>query len=162
MRRSQRIQRILHIREQQEEAARAAWLAAQREAEARELDAQAGQARFRAGQEALRQALLQPDPSQILWAQRTVDAQQNQAITLSSVARRVAQAAEARRAPWVQARQTVKAMERLWERADRLEQQARREREAQEQAEAIEAHMAQKNAPSGETTDQPVTLDDDE
>lgn len=162
MRRSERIRRILRIREQQEEVARAAWMSAQRAAQAREAEAQAGQARWQAGQALLRQALAQPDPQQLLWTQSAVDAQSDQARNLSSVARRAVQAAEQKRAPWVQARQTVRAMERLYERADRVEQIARREREAREQSEAIEAHMALANPLDGDAIRTPLTTDSHE
>lgn len=162
MRRSERIRRILRIREQQEEVARAAWMSAQRAAQARAAEAQAGHARWQAGQDLLRQALAHPDPQQLLWTQSAVDAQSDQALTLGSIARRADHAAEQKRAPWVQARQTVRAMERLYERADRVEQITRREREAREQSEAIEAHMALVNPLDGDATQTPLTTDSHE
>ena len=158
MKRHQRIERLLRIREKQEEAARAAWAAAQRRAQECEREAQQGVANWRAGQDRLRAGLAHLSPEQILWNHAAVDGQWARAQELRSVARRVQTAAEQKRGPWIQARQTVRAMERLHERLDRTVRRERSEREAQAQSEAIEAHLARRAEQEALETEQPTHL----
>ena len=144
MKRHQRIQRLLHIRERQEEAARAAWAQAQKRAQEAAEEAEQGHAAWRSGQARLRANLQSLSPQAILWNHQAVDAQWDRARELQSISQRVTHAAEQMRLPWVQARQTVRAMERLYERLELSDRRERAEQEAEAQNEAIEAHLARR------------------
>jgi len=137
-----RVKRILRIRQNQEEAARARWQAAEIKAQEAEQESLDAQDRYLAELQSWRARMLSATPEQALQAQAALDRMVDYQALTASRAARIREAADEARQPWMEARKTVRGMERLFERTEsewRLEQS---EREIKEAAQTLEASMA--------------------
>jgi flagellar biosynthesis chaperone FliJ len=143
-----RIERILRVRQLQEESARGAWMRAQ--AIALEADAQVarGQESLRQSQEFIRglqakgsiDGVLAGDAAMVL-VQRTLAVSQADAIARH-------REVDLAKAPWIEARRAARGIEKLHERAEEEQRIERMEREDKALESSLEALLTrQKNNP---------------
>ena len=140
-----RIQRIVAVRQRQEEAARMQWLAAENAArEARQESERVAQS-LRLAEDSLRQTQASQSPAQILVAHEALDHGRELQTQSEQFATECKERAKLKKDPWLERRQVLQTMEKWLERARDAQRAEQIERENKQTESTLEAHLAQQN-----------------